>query len=106
MTMQMMHEAFGRGRADVVEASQALEETRRTIDRRVSGFLGSGWTGAAAEAFADAWEQWLAGAADVKEGLDAMSALLEATQRDWAHQDEASQQRLDVVSAKIVDRLG
>ena len=106
MTMQMHHDAFGRGRADVAEASQALEQARRSIDQRVSGFLGSGWTGDAAEAFGDAWEQWLTGAADVKEGLDAMAALLEATQRDWVQQDEGSQHRLDVVSAHIVDRLG
>lgn len=106
MAMQMMNEAFGRGRADVAEASQALEQTRRSIDRRVSAFLGSGWTGAAAESFAEAWEQWLVGAADVREGLDAMAALLEATQRDWQQRDERSQQGLDALSARIVDRLG
>lgn len=106
MTMQMMHEAFGRGRADVAEASQALEQTRRSIDQRMSGFLGSGWTGDAAESFVEAWDQWLVGAADVKEGLDAMAALLEATQRDWLQQDQGSQDRLDQVSARIVDRLG
>jgi WXG100 family type VII secretion target len=106
MTMQMMHEAFGQGHRAVAEASDRLEQTRRTIDQRMTGFLGSGWTGDAAESFLAAWDQWLVGAADVKEGLDAMTALLQATQRDWQERDADSQQSLDSLSARIVDRLG
>ncbi len=67
----------------------------RAIDQRVRGFLGHGWTGVAAESFVDAWDDWVAAAVDVEEGLVAMNELLVAARNDFVAQDEASQQALD-----------
>jgi uncharacterized protein YukE len=58
------------------------------------------------EAFAQAWDEWLASAAQVEGGLDAMADLLEAHHRDMMEQDEESQRALDQIAARIVDRLG
>ncbi len=106
MTVQIIHEAFTRGVDDVVAAADRLERDRSRIDERVSGFLAAGWSGVAAEAFLEAWEEWKVAATDVREGLDAMAQLLEAAHRDLVDQDVASQQSLDTISAQIIERLG
>lgn len=104
--MQMILDAFDKGLGDVRAASDRLGTDRRAIDQRVRGFLGSGWTGVAADSFVDAWGDWLTAAVDVEEGLVAMSELLVAARRDFVAQDEASQQALDAISTRIIERLG
>ena len=106
MTIEIQHEAFRRGIADVRAAVDRLDRDEHRIDGRVSGFLQSGWTGVAAASFVDAWEEWKQAADDVREGLAAMGELLDATHRDLINQDDASQAVLDGVSARILDRLG
>lgn len=102
----MSHGAFAKAIDDVHVAAARLRTDRDRIDGRVSGYLGSGWTGIAADSFVEAWEEWKAGATDVLEGLEAMGQLLDATRRDLTDQDDASQQALDHVAARIVERLG
>ena len=104
--MQLILDAFDKGVGDVRSASDLLGKDRRAIDQRVRGFLGHGWTGVAAESFVDAWDSWLTAAVDVEEGLVAMNELLVAARNDFVAQDEASQQALDAISARIIDRLG
>ena len=106
MTLEVQHEAFRRGIADVRAATDRLDQDERRIDGRVSGFLRSGWTGVAADSFVEAWDEWKQAADDVREGLTAMGELLDATHRDLVSQDDASQAALDGVSARIIDRLG
>jgi WXG100 family type VII secretion target len=106
MTIEVQHEAFRRGIADVHHATDRLDQEERRIDARVSGFLSAGWTGVAADSFVEAWDEWKAAADDVREGLQAMGELLDATHRDLTAQDEGSQAALDAVSSRIVDRLG
>lgn len=106
MTVQVIHQAFTRGIDHVQAASERLERDRARIDDRVSGFLAAGWSGVAAEAFMEAWEDWKLAATDVRQGLDAMAQLMDAARRDLMDQDVASQQSLDAISAQIIDRLG
>jgi len=42
----------------------------------------------------------------VKAGLDAMAELLDAVHLDLTQSDDASQESLDRISQRIVDRLG
>jgi WXG100 family type VII secretion target len=106
MGIQLVHEAMRTAKSDVRTATERLAGDRRTADRRVSAFLGSGWTGVAADAFSDAWDDWIHAADQVKAGLDAMAELLDAVHRDLTQSDDASQQSLDRISQRIVDRLG
>ncbi|MFA6299803.1 MAG: WXG100 family type VII secretion target [Nocardioides sp.] len=106
MTINLIHEAMRTAKADVAHASTELHAGRTAADRAVSEFLGSGWTGVAADAFAEAWDDWLVAADEVKAGLDSMELLLDAFHRDLTQQDDASQLALDTLSQRIVDRLG
>ncbi|MGN0065834.1 MAG: WXG100 family type VII secretion target [Nocardioides sp.] len=104
--VHVMHEAFAKARTNVSDAQERLRNDRDRIDRRVTGFLGTGWTGEAADSVVDAWDDWKVAAGEVLEGLVAMGVLLEATHRDFVEADDASQERLDQLAARIVDRLG
>lgn len=106
MTIDVVHEALNKAKADVRAAASELRTTRSSIDRRINGFLGDGWTGVAAESFVPAWNDWLDGAVDLEEGLVATAELLDAFHRDIRQQDEGSQRRLDTISSRIIDRLG
>lgn len=106
MAVQISNDAFDRARADVREAASTLRTDRTSADRRMTGFLTSGWTGTAADAMAEAWEDWNVAATDVEEGLGAMALLLDAVQRDFNQQDEGSQRALDQLSSTLIDRLG
>lgn len=105
MTIDMNHEAMRAAKIDVHTASERLASERSRADRRVTGLLGSGWTGVAADSFLDAWEDWKVAAEQVKAGLDSMGQLLDAVHRDMIAQDEGSQVALDQISQVIVERL-
>jgi WXG100 family type VII secretion target len=106
MSIYLEHQAMRTAMADVAAASARLAEGKAAADARVSGFLGTGWQGVAADSFRDAWGDWTVAAGQVKDGLDAMAALLDAAHRDMIAQDEQSQADLDRLAARIVDRLG
>jgi WXG100 family type VII secretion target len=106
MDLVVQHETFSRCRAAVVRAADELDAQHGAIDARVRGFLGAGWSGAAADAFHDAWDDWRAGAADVGRGLTAMAELLDVAQRGLAAQDESAGADLHRISARVLDRLG
>lgn len=106
MTVELIHQALDRGKADIIAAATELRSTRDTIDRRVHDLLGQGWTGDAAESFLPVWAEWLAGATDAEEGLVAMRDLIDAFHRDMRQEDEDSQANLDQISARIIERLG
>lgn len=106
MGIKVIHAAFAQAIADVRDAAEELAQTRRAVDRRISGFLGVGWRGAAAESFIAPWGDWVVGAEDAERGLSAMAELLAATHRDFRREDEESQRALDDISARIIARLG
>jgi WXG100 family type VII secretion target len=106
VTINLTNEAFNKARSDVREGAGRLTKDRDDIDRRVSGFLGDGWVGVAADSFIEAWDDWKVAATDVLDGLVAMGELLDATQKDFNAEDEESQRKLDAVSSRIIERLG
>jgi len=104
--INLTHAAFDRAKADVAAGVDKLRTDRDRIDTRVGGFLGSGWTGTAADSFVDGWEDWKTAADDVLQGLDAMGQLLDAAHRDFIASDDTSQAALDRLSSRLIDRLG
>jgi WXG100 family type VII secretion target len=106
VAIQVIDAAFNQAIADVRAAADELRQSRRQADRRISGFLGVGWRGQAAESFVTPWGDWVDGARRAEAGLVAMAELLAATRRDFRQEDQASQRALDAISARIIDRLG
>lgn len=104
--IHVTHAAFAEAIRDVRDAASRLHSDRDRIDDRVSSYLGSGWTGIAADSFVEAWAEWKTGATDVLEGLVAMGELLDATQKDFTQQDDASEQAMNQIAGRITDRLG
>lgn len=104
--IHVTHAAFAEAIRDVRDAASRLHSDRDRIDDRVSSYLGSGWTGIAADSFVEAWAEWKTGATDVLEGLVAMGELLDATQKDFTQQDDASEQAMNQIAGRIIDRLG
>ncbi|MBA3783105.1 MAG: hypothetical protein H0X12_14800, partial [Nocardioides sp.] len=49
---------------------------------------------------------WKVAAKDVHDGLVAMGELLDAAHQDFIQADDSSQQQLDQLSARLIDRLG
>jgi WXG100 family type VII secretion target len=98
--------ALSRAAAAAGAAAEQLRTDRRRVDAEVDGLLGSGWRGSAAISFRACWEVWLAGAATVIEGLDALGSLLAATELDYEQNDCRSGRELSAVAGRIVERLG
>ena len=72
----------------------------------MDAFLQGGWTGLAADSFADAWSDWRRAADDVLTGLVTIRDLLEATHGDLSARDLDSHAALDVVGGRLQARLG
>ena len=106
MTLVLDHAPYDRRRGAVAAASERLAADQRRIDARVTGFLAAGWRGAAAASFADAWDDWTLAAGEVRDGLAAMAALLDAVHRDTVARDDAASASLAPLSARLTDRLG
>lgn len=79
--VRLVHDAMSRAIAETRAVRQRLSTERRSAQRRVDSFLGSGWQGVANEAFSQGWEEWLESADQVEEGLSAQ-AQAEA-QEEW-----------------------
>ena len=105
MTITTDNETFRTAVADLRSASDRLEADSRHIGREVDALLDR-WTGAAADAFAEAWHDWQSGAREVHEGLTTMGWLVDAVHRDLLSRDLESGHRLGVVNAHLAGRLG
>lgn len=106
MTINVSHDDFATTVAGVRIAADRLAERRDHVCREVDALLAGAWRGAAADSFAEAWEEWRLAAQRVLDGLDAMGSLLDAAHRDLSGQDDRARLRLEAVAARVVDRLG
>lgn len=79
-----LHSAAARLR----DAGQRLQDGLSSVDLETSQLLGSGWTGDAASAFGNAWEQWHSGAGQVVRGLQTMADLLTVAGKEYAKTDQ------------------
>jgi WXG100 family type VII secretion target len=102
MDVLLGHHEFSLGIERVRAAVLQLDETERRAARDVDRLLDGGWTGAAASAFAAAWEDWLAGAADVRVALGSIAESLVVVRRELDLADLGSVAATD----RIRERLG
>lgn len=76
-------------------AAQRLKDGLATVDVQTTELMGAGWKGAAASAYAPAWEKWHDGAGQVVDGLQRMSELLSIAGKEYAKTDESASGAID-----------
>jgi WXG100 family type VII secretion target len=87
MTIRFENHEFHASVADVRQASAAIAGARARASGQVSALLDGGWTGAAADAFGEAWRDWLSAAAAVSADLEALAGLLADVHQDLSEVD-------------------
>lgn len=94
--------ALAHARTQVAQVAEELAAERARLQDSVGGFLGSGWTGAAAEDYARGWQEWEKGAEDVMTALSTMGDLLAQTRAAYVASDGEAAER----QARFQARLG
>jgi len=95
------YDAFDAARSQVDDAIAKLTEARLRTSRHVGHLMDGGWSGAAADAFDDAWHDWLAGEAQVREALEQIESALASTERDLIARDEDAVVRLATLGQEV-----
>jgi WXG100 family type VII secretion target len=106
MAIALDHATFHSTVRDVRAAATELQRVRDRAARQVGAFLQGGWTGLAADAFADAWSDWRLAADDVLTELVTIGDLLDATLNDLSGCDLDARAALDPVGERLQARLG
>ena len=110
MTIQIDHAELRGTTADVRVGADSLRATSDDIHLDVEALLDAGWTGTAAESYADAWADWRSGADRVLDALTSMADLLEAVHVDLTERDLDAAVAVDDVRhhvpTRITERLG
>lgn len=101
MTIRLEHPEFHASVADVRDASTSIGAARARAGGLVAQLLDGGWSGAAATAFASAWEDWLAAAASVRHDLDGLADLLAAAHQDVTAVDQETGCGLEQLARRL-----
>jgi WXG100 family type VII secretion target len=106
MSIALDHAAFDAALGDVRTAANELQEAHDRADRNVDGLLRGGWTGIAANSFAEAWADWRQAADGVLDELLTIRELLDAAHADLSGHDLDAQAALGHATTRLHDRLG
>ena len=87
--------------AAVDDAAVELIAAHRSAERLVARMLDGGWSGAAADAFGDAWAEWEAGASEVTSALEAMRDGLVLAGRELSSTDHATSDTLGRLGVRL-----
>lgn len=94
--------SIGKARGEVTAIAGELVGQKQQLAASLDTFLGSDWSGAAADSFRLAFSDWGEGADQVLEGLQATSRLLEQSRSLYEANDEAVHSDF----GRLRDRLG
>ena len=105
MTIAVDHAAFQAAIRDARDAAIELEHLRDQAARQVDTFLQGGWTGLAADSFADAWSDWRRAASSRSPMVASPVSTSSAAHRDLTASDLYAHAALDRVSERLHARL-
>lgn len=88
MQIHLGYDAFAVALAQIHDTTAELAEAQARTSRQVGHLMDGGWSGAAADAFDDAWREWLAGAQQVREALEQIETALASSERDLIARDD------------------
>jgi WXG100 family type VII secretion target len=93
-----LREAVG----EVGSAVDVLDEACRRSAADVERLLDGGWRGAAADAFAEAWSEWLTGAGEVRAALASIGDAIADSHRLAAAADTVTTSELAGLHERVV----
>ncbi len=106
MTINLFHPDLVDTVALLRRVGDSLETERRATDREVDTLLDGGWSGGAARAYREGWEEWRAGCDDVLAALHTMAELITRARAELVERDDTTRVDLTSLSAHLVGRLG
>ncbi len=91
-----------RAQSDVRRIAGELRAERDRVSGRVRTLVTSGWSGVAADQYADGWDDWHSGADELLRALDTIGDLMGAVRQAIEETDDASASATQL----LVSRLG
>lgn len=101
-TLNLVHTDLVAAVADLRDVVSTLEAERRRTDRAVDLLLDGGWSGRAAEAYLEGWEDWRRGCDEVLAALASMAELIAVSRVDRVEQDSRAAEDLRAVAARLL----
>lgn len=101
MQIELGYDAHDRAVAAAGNSAAELAAARHDAERMVGRMLDGGWSGAAAEAFGEAWSEWVAGATDVVAALDEIREGLVLARLELRAADVDSGSTLDLLATRL-----
>lgn len=102
MTIELVHHDLLTTVAELRDVASALETERRRTDLAVDVLLDGGWSGRAASAFLEGWEEWRTGCDQVLAALASMAELIACSHADQVEQDERAAAGLRALAGTLL----
>ncbi|MHA3703431.1 WXG100 family type VII secretion target [Jatrophihabitans sp. YIM 134969] len=93
--------ALPAAKAETDQVHGRLQTALGDVTAKVTSLLGSGWSGPAATAYQQAFEDWQDGARDVLAALATMSGLLATTEQEYAVTDAGASERMQRLGGRL-----
>jgi len=106
MSFTTEHAAMAKASRMVHDIADEVTKEQTRLDTEVTSFVGSGWTGVAAEEYRAAWEEWCRGMSDVLSALRTEAQLISSSQAAYEVSDDVSTGQMSPLSARLQSRLG
>lgn len=103
--VQLVHPDLLAAVAELRDVADTLDARRRRTELAVDVLLDGGWSGRAADAFLEGWEEWRAGAAQVLEALATMAELIGRSHAEQVTQDEVAADGLRSLAGALLARV-
>ncbi|MCW2813914.1 MAG: hypothetical protein JWN84_1369 [Nocardioides sp.] len=88
MTIDLVHDDLTAAVAELRDVADSLAGARRRTDLVVDVLLDGGWSGHAADAYREGWDDWRGGCDRVLASLAAMAELIAGAHADQVETDE------------------
>ncbi len=105
MTIELVHHDILATVAELRDVASALEADRRRTDLAVDVLLDGGWSGRAAAAYLEGWEEWRAGCDQVLAALSSMAELIACSHADQVEQDDRAAAGLRALAGALLAKV-
>jgi WXG100 family type VII secretion target len=99
--LAMQYAELQRTVGDVHTARGDLAHGKQRLHDSFGDYLGTGWTGAAADSFRTGWTTWSEGVDEVLDALGSMAALLTENAREFQTHDSMSGLTMDLLQGRL-----